>query len=71
MNPLSTNDNAGMYATRLTLPDLSGAPGFIGYACDLCELRPEHEELGLRDTVCWSAFMHLAVFETQALGEVN
>ena len=54
--------------TRDALPDLTGVPGFIGYAYNLCELRPEHEAT-LRNTICWSAFFHLAVFETEAQGE--
>ena len=59
---------AGALESRLTLPDLSRVPGFIGYAANLVQVRPQHEEL-LRNTVCWAAFMHLAVFERQADGE--
>lgn len=54
--------------SRSDLENLDHVPGFIGYAVNLVQLRSEHESI-LRDTACWNAFMHLAVFQTQSLGQ--
>ena len=39
-------------------------PGFLGYAIDLIDLRPEHQHL--RMSVCWALFKDLAIFEDEA-----
>eukprot|EP00946_MAST-07B_sp_MAST-7B-sp1_P002065 g2065.t1 len=49
---------------HLHRPDLSSEPGFLGYANDLFELRPEHEFL--REKVFYNLFGCFCVFETEA-----
>ena len=52
--------NEGAFCTDF---DLTEEPGFLGYASDLLELRPEHEFL--RECVFRSLFGCFCVFETQ------
>eukprot|EP00753_Platysulcus_tardus_P010878 PLAT3125.1.p1 GENE.PLAT3125.1~~PLAT3125.1.p1 ORF type:complete len:734 (+),score=269.03 PLAT3125.1:131-2203(+) len=55
----------GMPATIADLPDID-ADGFIGYAVHLLQPTPGYEDH--RDTVLWSVFRDLQVFETEAAG---
>jgi hypothetical protein len=50
---------------KLPLPEPreSDAPGFVGYAVNLIQLRPEDEHL--RDSVFWDIFQRLMVFRTE------